>query len=79
VDSRIKSFSVYYKFKSLLDNFVWGLIGVYDPNDDNVKSALFEELVTFMSNWDISWWLGGDFNVVRFPSERSTGGRLTST
>ena len=31
-----------------------------------------------MPNWDIHWCLGGDFNVVRFPSERSTGGRVTS-
>ena len=78
VDLRIASFSVCYKFKSLLGNFVWGLIGVDGPNDDNVRSALFEELVTFMSNWDIPWCLGGGFNVVRFPSQRSTGGRLNS-
>ena len=43
-----------------------------------MRSPSFEELVTFMSNWDIPWCLGGDFNVVRFPFERSTGGRLTS-
>ena len=30
-----------------------------------------------MSSWDIPWCLGGDFNVIRFPSERSTGGHLT--
>ena len=50
VYSRIGSFSMCCKFKSLDDNFVWGLIRVYGPNDDNVRSALFEELVTFMSN-----------------------------
>ena len=27
------------------------LFGVYGPNDDNVRSALFEEVVAFMSNW----------------------------
>jgi len=77
VESRIGSFSVCYKFKSLHDNFVWGLIGVYGHNNDNVRSALFEELVTFMSNWDTPWCLGADFNVVRFPFESSTGGRMT--
>jgi len=61
----------------LHDNFVWGPIGVYGLNDDNVRSALFEELGTFMSTWDIPWCLGGGFNVVRFPFERSSGGRLT--
>jgi len=30
-----------------------------------------------MSLWDVPWCLGEDFNVVRFPFERSSGGRLT--
>jgi len=67
------------KFKSLNDDFVWGLIGVYGPNDDNLRFALFDELKFFMSQWDISWCLGGDFNVVRSPYERSSGGRLSSS
>jgi len=77
VDSGIGSFSICCKFKSLEDNFEWGLIGVYGPNDDHLRCALFEELLLFMSSWDIPWCLGGDFNVIRFPSERFTGGRLT--
>jgi len=65
-DSRIGSFSVYCKFKSLEDNFVRGLIGVYGPNDDYMRLALFEELSSFMPSWDIPWCLGGDFNVIGF-------------
>ena len=53
-------------------------MGVYGLNSDNLRSAFFEKLVTFMSIWDIPWCVGGDFDVVRFPSERSTGRRLTS-
>ena len=41
VDSRIGSFCVSCKFKSLQYNFVWGLIRVYGPNDDNERFALF--------------------------------------
>ena len=59
MDSRIGSFFVCYMFKSLHDNFVLGLIGLYGSNDDNVRSALFEEPVTFMSNWDMPWCLSG--------------------
>jgi len=77
LDSCIRSFSLCCKFKLLEDNFEWGLIGVYGPNDDHLRCALFEELVSFMSSWDILWCLGGDFNVIRFPSERSSGGHLT--
>ena len=36
------------------------------------------QLVTFMSVRDIPWCLGGDFNNVRFPSDRSTRGRMSS-
>ena len=69
------TYAIYGKFKSLNDNFVWGLIGVYGPNDDNLRFALFDELKFFMSQWNIPWCLGGDFNVVRSPYERSTEGR----
>lgn len=27
--------------------------------------------------WNLPTSIGGDFNVIRFPSERSSGGRLT--
>lgn len=37
------------KFKSSQYDFVWGLIGVYVPNDDNERFAIFGELVTFIS------------------------------
>jgi len=67
VDSYIGTFSVCCKLKSLFDDFVRVLLGVYGPNGDNLRSAFFEELVTFMSIWDIPWCVGGDFNVVRFP------------
>jgi len=48
-DSRIGSFSVCSRFKSLESNFEWGLIEVYGPNDDYMRRALFEELSFFMS------------------------------
>jgi len=54
VDSRMGSFSMCCRFKSLQDDFAWGLFGICGTNDDNVRCALFEELVTSMSTWDMS-------------------------
>jgi len=33
--------------------------------------VLFDDPKLFMSQWDISWCLGRDFNIVRTPYERS--------
>ena len=31
---------------------------------------MWEELTGLISWWDVPWCLGGDFNIIRFPSER---------
>jgi hypothetical protein len=53
------------------DNLVWVFEGVYGPNDDGDRRVLWDELAGLMSWWEMPWCIGGDFNVVRFPSERS--------
>jgi hypothetical protein len=48
-----------------------GLLGgVYGPNVDVERRMLWEELAGLMSVWEAPWCIGGDFNIVRFPSER---------
>jgi hypothetical protein len=37
---------------------------------DKDRGLMWDELSGIHSWWDVSWCLGGDFNVVRFPSER---------
>jgi len=49
IDSKVGTYAICGKFKSLKDDFVWGLIGVYGPKDDNLRFALFDELKFFMS------------------------------
>ena len=49
IDSKVGTYAICGKFKSLNDDFVWGLIGVYGPNDDNLRSAFFDELKFFVS------------------------------
>ena len=38
---------------------------------ERLKKYLWEELSGLRSWWDVPWCVGGDFNVVRYPSERS--------
>jgi exonuclease III len=64
-------------FKNVMDDFKWAFAGVYGPNGDFDRRRLWDELAGFMSGWDLPWCIGGDFNVIRFSSERS-GGRRTS-
>jgi len=60
VDSRVRVYSVCCILRSIEDNFIWGLIGIYGPNDDALRVDLWEELPSFLSCWDIPWCLGGD-------------------
>uniref|UniRef100_A0A2N9IUI4 Reverse transcriptase domain-containing protein n=1 Tax=Fagus sylvatica TaxID=28930 RepID=A0A2N9IUI4_FAGSY len=40
------------------------------PNDNRDRRLMWDELAGMRSWWKVPWVLGGDFNVVRFPSER---------
>ncbi len=44
--------------------------GVYGPVVDRDRRLMWDELAGICSWWDVPWCLGGDFNVVRFPSEK---------
>ncbi|RVW87919.1 DNA-repair protein XRCC1 [Vitis vinifera] len=55
------------------DNRVLELIGM------EYRELFWEELGAIRGLWSDPWCIGGDFNVVRFPSERSREGRLTSS
>ncbi|XP_059658873.1 uncharacterized protein LOC132305216 [Cornus florida] len=44
----------------------------------NMERAILIELSYIKELWSLPWCLGGDFNSVRSPFERSTGGRWSS-
>jgi hypothetical protein len=52
--------------------------GVYSPNGDCDRCLLWDELAGLSCWWDLPWCIGGDFNAIRFPSERSGGRRISS-
>jgi hypothetical protein len=65
-------------FKNVLDDFEWAFAGVYGPNGVFDRRRLWDELAGLMSWWDLPWCIGGDFNVIGFPSERSGGRRISA-
>jgi hypothetical protein len=44
---------------------------VYGPNSDSERGVPWDKLAGLISWWDAPWCIGGDFNVVRFLSEKS--------
>ena len=70
VEDAVGFFSVSCKFKNVEDQKIWMFTGVYGPNDDRDRRLMWDELAGMQSWWEVPWVLGGDFNVVRFPSER---------
>uniref|UniRef100_A0A2N9G614 Uncharacterized protein n=1 Tax=Fagus sylvatica TaxID=28930 RepID=A0A2N9G614_FAGSY len=71
VDEAAGYYSLSCKFRNVLDQFEWSFSGVYGPNLDRERGLLWEELAGLLSWWDVPCCIGGDFNVVRFPSEKS--------
>ena len=65
----MRHFSVSCKFKNVGDQFEGAFTGVYGPNLNKRRRLMWEELTGLISWWDLPWCLGGDFNIIRFPSE----------
>ena len=69
-DCVVGLFSVNVLLKRVVDDFVWACSGVYEPNEDSQQGALWEELSRMHSRWNTTWCVFGDFNTIRYPSER---------
>lgn len=52
-------------------SFSWKLVVVYGSPYEDGKEAVIEELHTVMSSWQGLVMVGGDFNLVRFASDKS--------
>ena len=70
-------FSISCRFKNCEDGFMWFFTGVYGPTMKRYREPFWEELGAIRGLWSDPWCIGGDFNVIRFPSERSRVGRLS--
>ena len=70
-------FSMSIQWKGVVDGFIWACSRVYGSNDNNLRGDLWDELVDIQQYWNVPWCCFGNFNVVRFPSERRDGSQLT--
>ena len=70
-------FSVSVRWQGLGDGFIWACSEVYGSNDNNLRGQLWDELIGIQQLWEVPWCFIGDFNMVRFPSERLGGSCLT--
>jgi hypothetical protein len=76
VEVYVGEFVVACSFKNVVDAFSWAFAGVYGPHNISSRRLLWEELAGLLSWWDLPWCIGGDFNVTRFPNERSGEARF---
>jgi hypothetical protein len=63
----------YIKFKlcNKLDGFKWALVAVYGPAQADHKENVLAELAHMCSHEDIPLIMGGDYNILRHPSENN--------
>ena len=63
VDVCVGAYTLAVSFRNVVDLFVWPFARVYGPNLDRDRRLLWEELAGILSWRNISWCIGGDFNV----------------
>ncbi|KAJ9704077.1 hypothetical protein PVL29_005385 [Vitis rotundifolia] len=72
-------FTVSCRFKNCEDGLRWVFIGVYGPVNSRDREAFWEELGSIKGLWSDPWCVGGDFNAIRYPEERSRGRGLSTS
>ena len=79
IDSAIGHYSISCKFRKVSNQKDWAFSGVYGPNINRERNVMSEELAGVASWWGVLRVVGGDFNAVRFPSERLGAMHFTPT
>lgn len=66
-------FHIKFNIHNRVDNFVWSSVVVYVTAQEAHKAAFLRELINLANNNPHSILIGGDFNMLRFPHEKSKG------
>ncbi|GMP73619.1 hypothetical protein CsSME_00031320 [Camellia sinensis var. sinensis] len=76
-ETEVRAFSVSCLFRCVEDGFCWVFTRVYGPVQGVKRRMFLEELQCVAFWWESLWCVVGDFNIVRWPGERSRGGRIS--
>uniref|UniRef100_A0A2N9HAP6 Reverse transcriptase zinc-binding domain-containing protein n=1 Tax=Fagus sylvatica TaxID=28930 RepID=A0A2N9HAP6_FAGSY len=79
VDEAIGCFSISCRFREVASGLDWVFSGVYGPNKVVERRMMWDELAGIATVWAVPWCVGGDFNLVRYPSERAGASDLSSS
>jgi exonuclease III len=60
------------KIETKADKFTWEVVNIYGPVQTDRKAGFLLELSQKIMNMSWPFLLGGDFNMIRFPWEKST-------
>ena len=66
-------FHVKLHIRNKADNFTWTLVAVYGAAQDELKAVFLRELVNLAKDNPYPILIGGDFNLLWFPNEKSRG------
>lgn len=78
-ESVLGNFSVSMLMHNVGSKDQWWLSGVYGPNKSRERKDFWEEMAGLYGLCGQNWCIGGDFNTVRYPSEKLNGSRATKS
>ncbi|WMV38105.1 hypothetical protein MTR67_031490 [Solanum verrucosum] len=74
--SSVGMYSITCSFTGICQDFSWHLTGVYAPNDRVEREETWWEIGAARGLIAGPWVLCGDFNTVRYPSEKKNCNRI---
>jgi hypothetical protein len=70
-DITLGDFHIKFNIRNKEDGFEWVLIATYGAAQDELKKAFLTEMVKMCNIADKPILIGGDFNIIRRPSEKN--------
>jgi exonuclease III len=63
VDECVGVYSLAVSFRNIANHSTWAVASVYGPNLNRDRRLLWDELAGLLIWWNLTWCIGGEFNV----------------